>query len=82
MAAQVHLYQLCECKRMMRQAMHNILHKETSLYDLPLGLNVCYVTRPFELYHCSQIHGNLYYQMLHEFLFFENCCLFFLPDIQ
>ena len=28
MTAQVHLYQLCEYKRMMHQAMYNILHQE------------------------------------------------------
>ena len=39
MIAQVHLYQLSEYKRVMSQAMHNILHKETSLYQLLLILN-------------------------------------------
>ena len=28
MTAQVHLYQLCEYKRIMHEAMHNILQKE------------------------------------------------------
>ena len=77
MTAQVHLYQLCEYKRMMRQAMHNILHKETFLYQLLLGLNSCHVTRLFEVYHCSQIYGNIYYQTLHKFLFPKNCWLVF-----
>ena len=77
MAVQVHLYQLCEYKRMMRQAIQNILLKETSLYQLLLGLNLRHVTRPFELYYCSQIYGNLYYQRLHKFIFLENCWLVF-----
>ena len=54
MAVQVHLYQLCEYKRMMRQVIHNILLKETSLYQLLLGLNLRHVTRPFELYYCCR----------------------------
>ena len=76
LTAQVHLYQLCEYKRMMHQAMHNILQKETSLYQLLLGLNLCHVTRPFEVYHCSKIYGNLYYQTSHNFFSLKTVGLF------
>ena len=75
MTVQVHLYQLCRYNQMMRQATHNILQKETSLYQLPLDLNLCQVT--FELYHCSQTYGNLYFQTMYKFLFLENCWLVF-----
>ena len=82
MTIQVHMYQLCEYKRMIHQAMHNILHEETSLYQLFVGLNLYQLNRPFELCHCSPIYGNLYYQTLHQFIFLENCWLVFFPVIQ
>ena len=49
MAAQVHLHQLYEYKWMIHQAIHNILYKETSLYQLLLDLNLCH----FELVHLN-----------------------------
>ena len=75
--AQVHVYQLCQYKWMMCQAIHNMLHKDTSLHQLFLGLDKFHIICPFKLYYFSQIYGNIYHQTLHHFVFLGNCWLVF-----